>query len=103
MPEATQPYPIPDATAQPFQLALHEVVRTSAVSLLDLRDRVHACVGCLKDSNIGPGQMIISMKACARESSERYPTVIDEHEQSNADFLMDQIISWSIMEYYRGS
>ena len=103
MAEATNPYPIPDATAQPFQLALHEVVRTSALSLHNLRERVKACVGCLKDSNVGPAQMILSMKACARASTDLYPTLIDDHEQSNADFLMDEIVSWSIVEYYEGS
>jgi hypothetical protein len=98
---ATKPYPVPDATAQSFQLALHEVVRSSAVSMRELRECVNACVCCLKDSDIGPAQMIISMKACAKASTRRYPTHLNEHELSNADFLMEQIIRWSIVEYYK--
>ena len=98
---ATRPYPVPDATAQPFQLALHEVVRSSTVSMRELRECVNACVVCLRDRNIGPAQMIISMKACAKQSTTRYPTQLNEHELSNADFLMEQIIRWSIVEYYK--
>ena len=97
----TKPYPVPDATAQPFHLALHEVVRSSAASMRDLRECVNACVACLRDRDIGPAQMIISMKACAKQSTTRYPTQLNEHELSNADFLMEQIIRWSIVEYYK--
>jgi hypothetical protein len=98
---ATKPYPVPDSAAQPFQLALHDVVRSSAVSMRELRECVNACVACLRDRNIGPAQMIISMKACARQSATRYPAQLNEHELSNADFLMEQIIRWSIVEYYK--
>lgn len=98
---ATRPYPVPDATAQQFQLALHEVVKSSVVSMRELRECVNACVVCLRDRNIGPAQMIISMKACAKQSTTRYPTQLNEHELSNADFLMEQIIRWSIVEYYK--
>jgi hypothetical protein len=45
--------------------------------------------------------MIITMKACAKEGNRRYPMVLNEHELSNADFLMEQIIKWSIVEYYK--
>jgi len=41
------------------------------------------------------------MKACAKQSTTRYPTQLNEHELSNADFLMEQIIRWSIVEYYK--
>lgn len=68
--------------------------------MADLRECVKACARSLKDSNVGPAQMIISMKACAREGSKRYPAALNEHDLSNAEFLMDLIIKWSIVEYY---
>jgi hypothetical protein len=98
---ATKPFPVPDDTARQFQTALHEVVRSSGESMGELRECVKACVCSLKDSEIGPAQMIISMKACARESTHRYPSHLNEHELSNADFLMEQVIRWSIVEYYK--
>jgi hypothetical protein len=93
--------PIPDETARLFQMALHHAVRTSTVSMSELRERVKACVCFLRESHVGPAQMIISMKACAKQSNKRYPSVIGEHELPNAEFLMEQIIRWSIIEFYR--
>ena len=97
----TRPSPIPDETARLFQVALHDVVRSSVLSMTELRECVKACVCSLRDSQVGPAQMIITMKACAKEGNRRYPMVLNEHELSNADFLMEQIIKWSIVEYYK--
>jgi hypothetical protein len=96
----TQPSFIPDETARLFHVALHDVVRTSAVSMAELRECVGACIRSLRNSGIGPAQMIITMKACAKESARRYPVLLSEHELTNADFLMEQIVKWSIVEYY---
>ena len=99
-PSTTKPSPIPDETARLFQVALHDVVRSSAVSMAELRECVKACVSTLRDTEVGPAQMIITMKACAKEGTRRYPQILNEHELTNADFLMDQIIKWAIVEYY---
>jgi hypothetical protein len=96
----TKPYPLPDETARLFHVALHDVVRSSLVSMAELRMSVKACVCCLRDTNVGPAQMIITMKACAKESARRYPPVANEPAISNAEFLMEQIIKWAIIEYY---
>lgn len=95
-----EPSPVPDETARQFHLALHDVIRSSALSMADLRECVKACARSLKESNVGPAQMIISMKACARAGNKRYPAVLNENNLSNAEFLMDLIIKWSIVEYY---
>src|SRR4051794_29622417 len=58
------PSPLPDETARHFHMALHDVVRSSAISMADLRERVKACAKSLRESGVGPAQMIISMKAC---------------------------------------
>jgi hypothetical protein len=100
-PSHTKPSAIPEETARLFQVALHDVVRSSALSMAELRECVRACVSALRDTEVGPAQMIISMKACAKEGTRRFPQVLNEHELSNADFLMDQIIKWAIVEYYK--
>jgi hypothetical protein len=92
--------PVPDETARLFHVALHDVIRSSAISMADLRECVKACTRSLRESSLGPAEMIISMKACAREGNKRYPTALNEHELSNADFLMEHIIKWAIIEYY---
>jgi len=99
-PVLTKPSPMPDETARLFQVALHDVVRSSAVSMAGLRKCVKACASVLRDTDVGPAQMIITIKACAKEGTRRYPQVLNEHELSNADFLMEQIIKWAIVEYY---
>ena len=98
-----QPSFIPDEMARLFHVALHDVVRTIAVSMAELRECVGACVRSLRDSGVGSAQMVIAMKACARESARRYPVLLSEHELTNADFLMEQIVKWSIIEYYNGA
>jgi hypothetical protein len=96
----TMPSPMPDETARLFQVALHDVVRSSAVSMAELRECVKGCAAVLRDTDVGPAQMIITIKACAKEGTRRYPQILNEHELSNADFLMEQIIKWAIVEYY---
>jgi hypothetical protein len=96
----TLPSAIPDETARLFHVALHGVVRSSAISMADLRECVKACTRSLRQSEVGPAEMIIAIKACAREANKRYPTALSEHELSNADFLMEHIIKWAIIEYY---
>lgn len=95
---SNQPSPIDDETARLFHVALHDVLRSSAISMADLRECVIACVRDLRTSSVGPAEMIISMKACIREGKRRYP--LSEDEISNGDFLVDHIIKWSIIEYY---
>ena len=99
--QTTRPSPIPDEPARPFHVALHDAVRTSNVSMAELRECVKTCVCFLRNSDVGPAQMIISMRACAKDSSKRYPTILGEHELPHAEFLMEQIIRWSIIEYYK--
>ena len=100
VPDKLLPFAIPDETALPFQTALHGVVRSSATSMADLRECVKACARSLRDSEVGPVQMILSMKACARAGRNRGQSN-REREAANADFLMDVIVKWAIIEYYR--
>ena len=68
--------------------------------MAELRDSVNACVRAVRQSGAGPAQMILCIKACAHAGTKRYPTTLREHDLSNADFMMDQIIKWAIIEYY---
>ena len=96
----TVSFQIPDETALLFQTALQDVVRSSAISMADLRECVKACARSLRESNADPAQMILSMKACARDGNNHRPQS-RQREPSNADFLMDIIVKWAIIEYYR--
>src|SRR6476659_7383859 len=45
--------PIPDETARLFHVALHDVVRSSAISMAELRECVNACVCFLRQNDVG--------------------------------------------------
>ena len=88
-------------TTLQFDVALHGAAVDSIESMTELRDAVCDCVHSLKNAEVGPVQMILAMKACALDSGNRYRPEGDEYPASNVDMLIDQIVRWSIAEYYK--
>ena len=84
-----------------LDLALHVAAASSAESMIALRKCVCRCVDNMRDSGVGAVQMILTIKACAKGSALRYRPLGDEHPQSNVDLLLDEIVKWSIIEFYR--
>lgn len=92
---------VPTETTRHFDVALHDAVTSSIESMADLQDAVCDCVQALRGADVGPVQMILAMKACAHDSAGRYHPEPDEFPGSNVDLLIDHIVRWSIVEYYR--
>jgi len=93
----------PETTLQ-FDVALHDAVTSSIESMAELHDAVCDCVKSLREADVGPVQMILAMKACALDSAGRYhPPQDDEDPGSNVDVLLDHIVRWSIVEYYKNA
>ena len=88
-------------TTRHFDVALHDAVTSSIESMAELQDAVCDCVHALREADIGPVQMILAMKACAHDSAKRYHSDPDEFSPSNVDLLIDHIVRWSIVEYYK--
>jgi hypothetical protein len=88
-------------TTRLFDIALHDAAASSIESMLDLREAVCDCVEVLRNADVGPVQMILAMKACAIDSRGRYNPEGDEYTVSNVDLLLEQIVKWAIIEYYR--
>ena len=59
------------------------------------------CVTALKEGNVGAVDMILAMKSCAFDSAARYRPELDALPASNVNMLVEQIVKWSIVEYYR--
>jgi hypothetical protein len=97
----TLPYPLPRDASHEFGTALHDAVKGSGESMEVLHERLKPCVGFLKDSGVGPVQMILTIKASAKESARRNHALGEEYAMSNANLLMDQIVKWAIVEYYK--
>ena len=84
-----------------FDIALHDAIPSSLASMAELHRTVCECVRSLKAANVSTVQMILAMKACALDSAGRYKIDSDEYPATTVDILIDQIIKWSIAEYYR--
>jgi hypothetical protein len=99
--EGTLPFPMPSETTLPFGFALHEAVGSSLASMEELRRCINPCVVFLRSAGVGPVQMILTIKACARDSALSRRALGHEFAVANADMLMEQIVRWAIVEYYR--
>ena len=88
-------------TAREFDVALHAAIPSALATMVELHRTVCECVRSLKAANVGPVEMILAMKACTLDSAGRHRVDGDEYPATTVDMLMDQIIRWSIGEYYR--
>ena len=87
-------------TTRQFDIALHSAAAESIESMVMLHAAVCNCVSALKAGNVGPVEMILAIKACALDSSARYQPQYDERPVSSVNTLIEQIVTWSIAEYY---
>ncbi|MGH7652868.1 MAG: hypothetical protein ACREMS_13655 [Gemmatimonadaceae bacterium] len=99
--EKTLPYPLPGETSRVYGLALHDAVRSSVESMDELHDCLKPCVVFLREVGVGPVQMILSIKACTRQCALNSQALGDEFALANANMLMEQIVKWAIVEYFR--
>ncbi len=98
--EKVAPLPIQAEVSQHFGAALHDAVTTSIASMDELHERLTPCVKFLRASNVGPVQMILSIKACARDHAKAMQARGHEFAVSQVNMLMEQIVKWAIIEYY---
>jgi hypothetical protein len=99
----TLPYPVPTEKSHPFGTALQDAARDSITSMKELHECLTPCVDYLREAGVGPVQMILSIKACTRESAIRNRALGDEFAVPNANLLMEQIVKWAIAEYYKNA
>jgi hypothetical protein len=99
--DKSHPFPIQREASRDFGVALQVAVSTSIASMNELHQCLTPCVDFLRNSGIGPVDMILSIKACARDHAKARQAGGDEFAVANANILMEQIVKWAIMEYYR--
>ena len=99
----TVPYPLPSAASRQFETALRDALRGSIQSMHELRECLKPCVAYLRESGVGPVQMILTIKATARESALKNHALGNEFAVANANLLMEQVVKWAILEYYRNA
>jgi hypothetical protein len=101
--EKNRAVPIHVEASRDFGLALHDAISTSVASMDELHQCLTPCVDFLRDSGLGPVDMILSIKACARDHAKERQARGDEFAVANANILMEQIVKWAIIEYYRSA
>lgn len=99
--ETSCPFPIHIEASRDFGVALHDAVSSSGASMDELHQCLTPCVDFLRASGLGPVEMILSIKACARDHAKERQAAGDEFAVANANMLMEQIVKWAIIEYYR--
>lgn len=92
---------MPSERTLPFGFALHEAVESSLASMEELHRCITPCVVFLRNAGVGPAQMILTIKAYARDSALSRRALGHEFAVANVDLLMEQIVKWAIVEYYR--
>ena len=83
--------------------ALEKAVHRQIESMNDLQRAVEACVAELRDKGVPPEKMLITMKSMIRHTAGSHPPPGVTASSWAADGYIDEIVSWSIKEYYRNT
>ena len=98
LPVRTPPFPFEPAAERRARLALVEAVRRHSEAETIWLNAVRDCVRSLKAQGMTPEAMIITMKAFVRHSSV---TDLARRGEGISRVLMEQIVEYSIAQYYQ--
>ena len=90
----------PGATTA-VEIALENAVHRHLASMAALQVAVEACVTEMRGKGLPPEAMIITMKAFIRHTASSHPPPGNPASSWAADAYLEQIIKWSIAQYYR--
>jgi hypothetical protein len=83
------------------EIALENAVHRHQASMAALQRAVEACVTEMRGKGLPPEAMIITMKAFIRHTATVHPPPGNLASSWAADAYLEQIIKWSITQYYR--
>lgn len=88
------------STSDSFEDALRRAVRANAKSMEALHQAIAICVSGLRMEGMECEAALLTMKACVKHFSHKHshagsPDIL------YSGLLMDQIVRWSIVEFYR--
>jgi hypothetical protein len=88
------------ATTSGFEDALRNAVRANAKSMDDLQRAIRLCVTGLRTEGMECEAALLTMKACVRHFARKH----SDHASPDvlySGLIMEQIVRWSIVEFYR--
>lgn len=86
-------------TAAELEHALRHAVRVNARSMDDLHEVIKSCVSSLRAEGMQCEAALVTMKACVRHIGSKHSSA-GLAEILYSDLLMEQIVRWSISEFY---
>jgi hypothetical protein len=86
--------------AEGFESALQHAARQNARSMDDLHHAIRACVTGLRADGMQCEAAIVTIKSCVKHIARKH-YVETAYNIAGSDLLMEQIVRWSIVEYYR--
>lgn len=86
-------------TADDFESALKDAARANAVSMENLHQAIIACVTGLRADGMQCEAALLTIKACVRHTARKHCNEV-AYNVAGSDYLMDQIVRWSIVEFY---
>ena len=81
--------------------ALGKAAHRQLDSMKDLQRAIEACVAELRDRGVPPERMLIAIKALVRRTAVTNPPPGNAASSWAADGYLDDVVRWSIAEYYR--
>lgn len=94
-------FPLSLIATTAMEQALAKAMHRHLESMANLQHAVEACVGELRDRGLPPEAMLITMKAFIRNTAASHPPPGALASSRAADAYMDEMVRWSIVEYYR--
>jgi hypothetical protein len=94
-----EPFFTLESTSNGFEEALRHAVRANSKSMDDLHKAIALCVLGLRAEGMECEAALLTMKACVRHFARKH-SLNGTPEVQYGGLLMDQIVRWSIAEFY---
>jgi hypothetical protein len=88
-------------TSDRFARALAAAVRQDSETMRELRSALCPCVHELKACGMECEQLLAVMKDHVRRTAISHPPRGRDRSRASADHLLDDLVHWCILEYYR--
>lgn len=94
-------FPLTALATSAVEQALEKAVHRHLASMAALQQAIEACVLELRAQGLPPETMLVTMKAFIRHTAGIHPPPGIAASSWAADGYLEQIVRWSIAEYYR--
>jgi hypothetical protein len=95
------PFPIATAISDRVGKALEVALRRHSETASELQLAIEACVRALREQGMSPEGALITIKALVKHSAASRDPNRRQSTFLTADYFMDDIVHWCVVEYFR--